>query len=433
MVKWKPSSVLFLAIALAAAPATAEFGAGSNFRELEFGGRARDYRVYVPASYDGATPTPLIMDIHGLSSNANQQFAISGLALLSEAEGFIISHPNGISNAWNAGFCCGNRDIDDVAFIRAVVAAIQAEANIDPTRIYATGLSNGGAMTHRLACDAGDLFAAAAPVAFPIPFLELSECRPSRSIPVLTFMGLTDVLVPYEGGGAFSSAADTFAYWSAVNGCGTGTPQETVVSGDSRCETHTECANGVQTGLCSITARAFPGLFFDGHILFLNEDFDLAALIWAFVSRFRLEGTDAPASGTLAGKATLKLKGVGQAKQAVEWSLTLGHGTWWAADPDGNVFTGSHTARDRKGRRLTLTLSGESQTLLLGVLATQAAELVTTTSAAQVEPSEPLAFSLALKRRGAQAKLTAKLPVAPPAGSTRGGRYTLKLRGALTR
>ena len=130
-------------------------------------------------------------------------------------------------------------------------------------------------------------------MAFPVPFRPLSECRPVRPIPVLTFMGLVDVLVRYDGG-LFPSAPATSDYWHDVDGCTGTTPDVVVAEGDSRCETYTRCASGVEAGLCSITAETFGGAFFDGHILYLNDDFVLADVAWAFLSSFRLP--DAPAS-----------------------------------------------------------------------------------------------------------------------------------------
>ena len=118
--------------------------------------------------------------------------------------------------------------VDDVGFARALVQVIAAEANIDLQRVYATGLSTGGAMSHRLACEAADVFAAVAPVAFPLAFAPLSNCQPSRPIAVLHFAGLTDGIVPYEGGELFPglppipSAQESFTYWREVNGCGDG-------------------------------------------------------------------------------------------------------------------------------------------------------------------------------------------------------------------
>ncbi len=182
-------------LALGATAARAAFPVGDSERDLPFGGLPRRYLVHVPPGYDGSTPVPLVVDIHGFGSNANQQRGISGMRALSDARGFLVVYPDGWENAWNANICCGNADLDDVGFIRAVVAAVAAEANIDPRRVYVAGLSNGGAMSHRLACDAADLFAAAAPMAFPLAYQPATGCQPSRSIPVLTVMGLTDMLV----------------------------------------------------------------------------------------------------------------------------------------------------------------------------------------------------------------------------------------------
>src|SRR4029453_12676105 len=154
-------------ISLAAGSAQAAFPAGDSAQTLPFGGVERQYLVHGPPGYDGATPVPLVVDIHGFSSNALQQRAISGMRPLSDSKGFLVAYPEGLDSAWNANLCCGNRGIDDVGFIRAVVAAVSAQANIAPRRIYVTGLSNGGAMSHRLACDAADLFAASAPIGVP--------------------------------------------------------------------------------------------------------------------------------------------------------------------------------------------------------------------------------------------------------------------------
>jgi hypothetical protein len=164
------------------------------------------------------------------------------------------------------------------------VETLIGEANIDDRRVYVTGLSNGGAMSQRLACEAADLFAAAAPMAFPLPYLSLAQCQPSRSMPVLMFMGITDALVPY------SSAAPSFQYWRDTNGCGNGAPDETIVTGNSMCESYTSCADDVETGLCSILSTS--GAPFAGHILYFNNDLVLSVVAWDFLSRFAL-----PSSG----------------------------------------------------------------------------------------------------------------------------------------
>jgi hypothetical protein len=166
-----------------------------------------------------------------------------------------------------------------------------------------TGLSNGGAMSQVMACRASDLIAAAAPMAFPIPYVTISDCAPARPIPVLTFQGLTDVLVPYDGPGIFASAAESFAQWRSNDGCGTDppAPEEVVVEGESNCAIDTSCADGVQAGLCSIlsTYDVIPAVA--GHILYINDDFDLAAVTWDFFGRFALPDPP-PLARPLAGK-----------------------------------------------------------------------------------------------------------------------------------
>src|SRR5690606_32636854 len=218
----------------------------------------------VPPGWTAAVPVPVVVDIHGWSSNAAQQQTLSGLQAVSDREGFLVVWPQGINNAWNAGMCCGNPDVDDVAFIRLVVDAVLTEANADPRRVYVTGLSNGGAMSQKLACEAWDVFAAAAPMAFPLPYTDLGECAPARPVPIRMVMGLTDALVQYENG-PFGSAPASFARWRDIHGC-TGSPAVQPLGGQARCETFApaQCASGREVGLCSIVAQAFPGQFYDG-------------------------------------------------------------------------------------------------------------------------------------------------------------------------
>jgi polyhydroxybutyrate depolymerase len=344
-------------VLLAAASAHATFKPGDNLRSLASGGLERTYRVHVPPEFDGTTPVPLVVDIHGLGSKSAEQEGISGMKGMSDQHDFLVAYPDGVENAFDAGTCCGNPDIDDVAFIRTMVGQVEGEAMIDPKRVYVTGLSNGGAMTQRLACDAADLFAAAAPMAFPIPLDPRTECQPSRSMPVLTFMGLTDVLVQYNGK-AFGTAPDTFAYWRDIDGC-TGEPTR-VDSGKSYCETYTTCEAGTQAGLCSITARTFPGSPVSGHILYLNPDFDLADVAWTFLSHFTLPGAPSIAQGQLAGTERFKLRGTPSRSGKVRWTFRLGDGTWAADDGAGTIVTGSWSRPKPRAKTGVLTLGTEA-------------------------------------------------------------------------
>jgi len=290
-----------------------------------------------------------VVDLHGLDSNANQQRGISGMLAVSDTEGFLVAYPDGWENAWNANICCGNGDIDDVGFIRAVVAAVAGEAAVDPRRIYVTGLSNGGALSQRLACDAADLFAAAAPMAFPLAYRPATGCQPSRSMPVLTVMGLTDKLVPYDG--EFGSARGTFDYWREVNGCGDGVPELVDERGKGRCEYDTGCTNGVEVGLCSVTAQAIPGSPISGHVLYLNPDFVLARVAWDFMSRFELPVTATPMrDSTLVGTDRLVLVKtvVGAGRPAQVWTMRVGQGTWTASAAEGALTGSWHRVKGKK-------------------------------------------------------------------------------------
>src|SRR5260221_1912764 len=130
---------------------------------------ARQAQVHVPASYDPTTATPVVIDIHGLTSYGADQARIAHMIAKSDTEGFIAVHPEGtgVPKSWNAGYCCSpanSSGVDDVAFIRALIDQLAAELCVDPARVYATGLSNGGFLSHRLACELADKIAPVRPL-----------------------------------------------------------------------------------------------------------------------------------------------------------------------------------------------------------------------------------------------------------------------------
>jgi polyhydroxybutyrate depolymerase len=298
------STFALLGVMWLAAAGTAEadlpFGLTQGLT-LTHDGELRTYAVMRPTGVADAVPAPLVVDLHGFTSNGAQQRAISGWVGLSSQEGFLVAWPEGLGNSWNAVTCCGSavaNDVDDVGFIRAMVAAIQAEVNVDAGRVYVTGLSNGGAMTHRLACEAADIFAAAAPMAFGIPYPSFAtQCTPSRLVPILLTMGLTDVLVPY------ATAAPSFAGWRDKNGCDSGGAAVEIdeTYGGSDCAIDTSCGSaGIEVGLCSVTGSAFPPPLniFSGHILYINDDaFDITQRSWDFMSRYSIPPLAIPALG----------------------------------------------------------------------------------------------------------------------------------------
>jgi polyhydroxybutyrate depolymerase len=245
---------------------------GNHNLSLELDGATRTYLVHVPANVSGAAPVPLVIDLHGLSSSAAAQARLSGWRAKSDEEGFIVVHPQGLDASWNGGdLCCGTaqrNEVDDEGFMRALVARMQQDACIDPKRVYATGLSNGGAMSHLLACETADLFAATAPVSMGNG---TDPCTPSRPISVVMTRGTRDRLVPFNGG-IFPSAQQDFSQWAALNGC-RGAPQPA----SDLCETFTDCNGGVEVKLCTVNA---------GHVLYSNaQNFSVPDVVWETFER----------------------------------------------------------------------------------------------------------------------------------------------------
>jgi polyhydroxybutyrate depolymerase len=253
---------------------------GDHEQSIEHAGRQRTYLVHVPRGYTGTTPVPAVFDFHGYGSSGRGQMGASGFREVGEEHGFIGVYPDGVGGSWHVNGCCGQaaqEQLDEIAFVRAIFAQLAQSACIDPRRVYASGVSQGGGMAHHVACLAADLFAAVAPVSSD---LRTDPCTPARPISQLSARGLADTLSAYEGGQvgppgmAYTSigARATFERWRAIDEC-TGEP---VAMGD--CETYAQCAGGVEVTLCSI-----PG---GGHVLYQNSaGFEVAETAWAMFER----------------------------------------------------------------------------------------------------------------------------------------------------
>lgn len=200
------------ACAIAAAPGVSE-------QTLTSGGRERSYRLFVPPKYDGRSPLPLVLDLHGSGGNAAGQARNSSLESLSATERFIVATLEADGGRWNVPVQPGRPD--DVLYVSDVIAHVSSRVCVDDTRVYSTGFSGGGRMTSLLACQLGSKLAAVAPVSglrFPGP------CS-GRPIPVLTFHGLADRQNPYDGhapgrGAEWEeSVPDALASWARHDSC----------------------------------------------------------------------------------------------------------------------------------------------------------------------------------------------------------------------
>jgi polyhydroxybutyrate depolymerase len=268
------------------------FAPGDHDQTIVFDGETRSYLLHVPTAYDHARQVPLVMNFHGYTSDPAGQAVFSGMNDVADAKTFVVAYPAGIGNSWNGGLCCGqaaSNMLDDTGFARAVVADIGSKLCIDDKRVYSTGMSNGGYLTHRNGCESADVFAAIAPVAGVLG-IEPEDCQPSRPIPVMHFHGTEDLLVPYGGGGLLGtpSVPDTHAGWAARNGC-TGAAVGSYMMGDAHCETHETCDDGVKVTLCTIEGE---GHCWPGQTVcpFGTSSTDISAneAMWEFFSQFSL-------------------------------------------------------------------------------------------------------------------------------------------------
>jgi polyhydroxybutyrate depolymerase len=235
-----PIAVYVIALCLGLWSATVR-GADADARHtLRHQGQERHYLLRLPEgvrALPGAR-LPLVLVLHGGGGNAENAEATTGFTALAQREGFVVAYPEGTGTragrllAWNARHCCGQamqRGVDDVGFIRALIDHLVAELAVDPRRVYVTGLSNGGMMTHRLGIALADRLAAVAPV---IATLFGDEPTPAQPLPALMINGRLDTQVPPAGGppgGRFASAWDGTPtlpalaqadFWARANGCG---------------------------------------------------------------------------------------------------------------------------------------------------------------------------------------------------------------------
>lgn len=241
---------------------------------IESSGGNRTYIQYVPDSYDGAKPVPLLFDLHPYSTGASFQESSSGFRQLADMEGYLYVAPQGIGNEWDA-----TGDTDE-KFIRDLVKDITTNACVDMRRIYATGCSNGGAFSFLLMCTAEDVFAAVAPMC-GTSFVDLeTNCMMDRPVSLMLRLGSGDTLNCWEGEGMLLDAPNV--------PMGTRVPcAKTVqkvlgekfhckgtIKMEDNCEFLGDCDQASEIAICSEST---------GHVVYGTNT---ARDTWAFLSRF---------------------------------------------------------------------------------------------------------------------------------------------------
>ena len=277
------------------------------------GGLERTYRVHISSSYDQDNPTPLVIALHGGGGTGKGMVKLSGFNTVADRENFIVVYPDGFEKHWNddrgVQWQSHVENADDIGFISALIDRLSDELNIDARRVYVTGISNGGMMSHRLGCELSQKIAAISPVASNIPVSMASVWSPSRPVSVLIINGTDDPLERWEGGeirlgrntyGVVLSVADTVEFWVEKNRCSsppviTHLPDKDPADGTTvRTEVYGGCEGGVEVVLYAIEGG---GHTWPGGLPYLPEsiigrtsrEFNASEIIWQFFKEHPME------------------------------------------------------------------------------------------------------------------------------------------------
>lgn len=254
---------------------------GDYTLSMEHNNLTRLYKLHIPEKYNASIPTPLLVALHGGGGNMDYQVNDKYYKQISKSdqEGFILVIPNGYSKfqsgkfaTWNAGKCCGQaRDtgVDDVDFIRSLINKLTSQLNIDKSKIFATGMSNGAMLSYRLACELSGTFKAIAAVAGTD---NTRDCDPSNPVSILHIHAQNDDHVLYNGGSGkslsktkeqvtdFTSVPETVSKWAKINGCNE-TPKRVLDVQGAYCDLYTGCKNKTEVKLCvtETGGHSWPG------------------------------------------------------------------------------------------------------------------------------------------------------------------------------
>lgn len=253
---------------------------------------ARPYANVVPVGYARGTPTPLVVLLHGYTASAATQEVYFKLTPVAQQRTFLLALPDGTgatgSQFWNAtDACCGfGQPVDDVAYLTAVINDMKARYSVDPKRIFLVGHSNGGFMSHRMACDRSELIAGIVSLAGAV-WADTARCAPTSPVNILQVHGTVDPVIQYAGGVAlagqppYPGAETTVRTWATKNQC-TGAMLEPIggnldLVGDlaiaeTEREAYTGCPPGAAAELWRIRAA--------GHVPAFNDDWGNTLYTW---------------------------------------------------------------------------------------------------------------------------------------------------------
>jgi polyhydroxybutyrate depolymerase len=253
-------------------------------------GSTRQYLLYVPKNYDRSKATPLIISLHPAATWPAAEMEISRWNELADEQGFIVVYPSGsdVPRVWPMGQSSLGTD---VKFISDLIDKLEAAYNIDPNRIYADGMSNGGGMAFALSCRLSNRIAAVGAVAAAQAFLPVDQCGDSRPVPTVAFHGTADTFAPYQGGSSpvspdqFPNIWDWTARVARRNQC-SGDPIDARITASVHRLAYTNCANNADVILYTIEGggHTWPGgkALPERIVGRTNREINATRVMWAF-------------------------------------------------------------------------------------------------------------------------------------------------------
>jgi polyhydroxybutyrate depolymerase len=276
----------------------ASFGQQTINETMIHDGLTRSYTLYIPASYTPGTPAPVVLNFHGYTSTAFEQFYYGDFRAIADTAGFLIVVPMGTLDAtgttyWNSGW---GGTVDDIGFTSALIDEVAATYSVNLDRVYSTGMSNGGFMSYTLACSLSNRIAAIASVTGTMNEGQNQTCNAQHPTPVLEIHGTADATVPYNGNLFMEAIPNVLSYWVSFNNCNT-TPVVTDVPNTNLTDGCTAThyfydggVNGVDVEHYKIIdgGHTWPGSIFTVGVT--NYDFNASKKIWEFFMQYDING-----------------------------------------------------------------------------------------------------------------------------------------------
>jgi polyhydroxybutyrate depolymerase len=282
---------------------------GNSQGSITVDGHERTYEVHAPASYKGEQAVPLVLALHGRGGTGHGMAGQTHFDSVSDAHGFLVAYPDGLGGGWADGRGATPSDtdgIDDIKFLSELIRKLTRDYKIDASRVFVTGMSNGGFMTQRIGCDLSSQVAAVGSVGATMGEITASHCDPERPISVMLIQGAQDPLVPIQGGpmgpngsrGMILSLQETAKKWTDFDVCSSKPEVSTVAdkAGDGttiRREAFRGCKGGAEVIVYTVEGggHSWPGgkpPAPESLIGKTSHNMDASEVLWEFFSKHAL-------------------------------------------------------------------------------------------------------------------------------------------------